>query len=320
MKHQEKTPEGNLTKLMEFVLLDFADIPHLQGFLFGLFLLIYNYLEGQWHHISDNKTRPWSPDPHVLCIWQFFPFGNLHIADSVTLPRMLTSLWTQRTISFVACATQMCFILILGATECFLLAVMAYDRYAAICSPLQYPLVMNYKVCIQLVAGSWISGIPIQIGQTGQIFSLPFCGSNFINHFFYDILPILKLACGDTFLNEMLVFTVAALFALVPFLLILVSYGKIISTILKLPSATSRGKAFSTCSTHLMVVALFFGSGLVTYLRPKTQGSAGTGKVLSLFYMIVMPVFNPMIYSLRNKDVMMALRQWPCKHLSSLKN
>ena len=180
--------------------------------------------------------------------------------------------------------------------------------------------VMNYRVCIQLVAGSWIGGIPIQIGQTGQIFSLPFCDSNLINHFFCDIPPILKLACGDTFLNEMLVFTVSALFVLVPFLLILVSYGKIISTVLKLPSATSRGKAFSTCSSHLTVVALFFGSGLVTYLRPRTQGSAGTDKVLSLFYLIVTPVFNPMIYSLRNKDVMMALRQWPCKYLNSLKN
>ena len=205
----------------------------------------------------------------------YFFLGNFSLLEicyvSVTLPRMLTSLWTQRrTISLVACATQMCFILTLGATECFLLAVMAYDRYAAICSPLQYPLVMNYKVCIQLVAGSWISGIPIQIGRTGQIFSLPFCGSNLINHF-CDIPPILKLACGDTFLNEMSVFTVAALFVLVPFLLILVSYGKIISTVLKLPSATSRGKAFSTCSSHLMVVALFFGSGLVTYLRPKAQ-------------------------------------------------
>ena len=161
--------------------------------------------------------------------------------------------------------------LYLGATECFLLAVMAYDCYAAICSPLHYPLVMNYRVFIRLVAGSWISGIPVQLGQTGQIFSLPFCGSNLINHFFCDIPPILKLACGDTFLNGMLVFTVAALFVLVPFLLILVSYGKIISTVLKLPSATSRGKAFSTCSSHLMVVALFFGSGLVTYLRPKAQ-------------------------------------------------
>ncbi|XP_068845068.1 olfactory receptor 10AG1-like [Capricornis sumatraensis] len=319
MEHQEKAPEGNLTKLMEFVLLDFADVSHLQRFLFGLFLLIYIIIlmgNGIIFLITKLDSRLQTP--------MYFFLGNFSLLEicyvSVTLPRMLTSLWTQRRkISLVACATQMCFILILGATECFLLAVMAYDRYVAICSPLHYPLVMNYKVCIQLVAGSWISGIPVQIGQTGQIFSLPFCGSNLINHFFCDIPPILKLACGDTFLNEMLVFTVAALFVLVPFLLILVSYGKIISTILKLPSATSRGKAFSTCSSHLMVAALFFGSGLVTYLRPKTQGSAGTDKVLSLFYTIVTPVFNPMIYSLRNKDVMMALRKWPCKYLSSLK-
>ncbi|KAG5200101.1 hypothetical protein JEQ12_006580 [Ovis aries] len=319
MEHQEKGPEGNLTKLMEFVLLDFADVPHLQGFLFGLFLLIYIIiLMGNGIIFLITKLDSGLQTP------MYFFLGNFSLLEicyvSVTLPRMLTSLWTQRRkISLVACATQMCFILILGATECFLLAVMAYDRYVAICSPLHYPLVMNYKVCIQLVAGSWISGIPVQIGQTGQIFSLPFCGSNLINHFFCDIPPILKLACGDTSLNEMLVFTVAALFVLAPCLLILVSYGKIISTILKLPSATSQGKAFSTCSSHLMVAALFFGSGLVTYLRPKTQGSAGTDKVLSLFYTIVTPVFNPMIYSLRNKDVMMALRKWPCKYLSSLK-
>ncbi|XP_005690294.2 PREDICTED: olfactory receptor 10AG1-like [Capra hircus] len=319
MEHQEKGPEGNLTKLMEFVLLDFADVPHLQRFLFGLFLLIYIIiLMGNGIIFLIIKLDSGLQTP------MYFFLGNFSLLEicyvSVTLPRMLTSLWTQRRkISLVACATQMCFILILGATECFLLAVMAYDRYVAICSPLHYPLVMNYKVCIQLVAGSWISGIPVQIGQTGQIFSLPFCGSNLINHFFCDVPPILKLACGDTFLNEMLVFTVAVLFVLVPFLLILVSYGKIISTILKLPSATSLGKAFSTCSSHLMVAALFFGSGLVTYLRPKTQGSAGTDKVLSLFYTIVTPVFNPMIYSLRNKDVMMALRKWPCKYLSSLK-
>ncbi|XP_069400463.1 olfactory receptor 10AG1-like [Ovis canadensis] len=299
---------------MEFVLLDFADVPHLQGFLFGLFLLIYIIiLMGNGIIFLITKL-----DPGLQTSMNFF-LGNFSLLEiyyvSVTLPRMLTSLWTQRMISLVACATQMCFILILGATKRFLLAVMAYDCYTAICSPLHYPLVMslimNYKVCIQLMAGSWISGIPIQIGQTGQIFSLPF---------FCDIPPILKLACGDAFLNEMLVFTVAAQFVLAPFLLILVSYGKIISTILKLPSATSRGKAFSTCSSHLMVVALFFRSGLVTYLRPKTQGSAGTDKVLSLFYTIVTPVFNPMIYSLRNKDVIMALRQWPCKYLSSLKN
>ncbi|XP_047625371.1 olfactory receptor 10AG1-like [Phacochoerus africanus] len=313
MKHQEKPPEENLTKLMEFVLLGFTDVPHLQWLLFGLFLVIYIIIL-----ISNaiifliTKLDPALQTPMYYFISNF-SFLEICYA-SVTLPRMLINLCTQkRTISFVACATQMCCFLVLAATECFLLAVMAYDRYVAICNPLHYPLIMKHKMCIQLVAGSWISGIPVQIGQTFQIFSLPFCGSNLINHFFCDIPPILKLACGDTFVNEMMVSTVAVLFVTVPFLLILVSYGKLISTILKLSSATSRTRAFSTCSSHLMVVVLFFGSGMITYLRPRTSHSAGTDKVLSLFYTIVTPVFNPMIYSLRNKDVLRALRKLLCK-------
>ena len=313
MKHQEKPPEGNLTKPMEFVLLDFADVPHLQWFLFGLFLIIYiMILIGNGTVFLITKLDPALQTP------MYFLLGNFSFLEicyvSVVLPRMLTSLCTQRrTISLVACAAQMCFFLMLGATECFLLAVMAYDRYIAICHPLHYPLVMNYKVCVQLVAGSWIGGIPVQIGQTFQIFSLSFCGSNLINHFFCDIPPILKLVCGISVVKETMVYIVAMLFGTVPFLLILVSYGKIISTILKLPSATSRAKAFSTCSSHLIVVTLFFGSATITYLRPKTQDSAGTDKVLSLLYTIATPLFNPMIYSLRNKGVIKALKRPLCK-------
>nr|XP_021540877.1 olfactory receptor 10AG1-like [Neomonachus schauinslandi] len=256
----------------------------------------------------------------------YFFLGNFSFLEicyvSVTLPRMLMNFRTQRrTISLLACATQMCCILVLGATECLLLTVMAYDRYVDICNPLHYPLVMNHKVCIQLVAGSWISGIPVQIGQTFQIFSLPFCGSNLIDHFFCDIPLILMLACGETLVNEMMVYPmdsekqteVAVLIVTVPFLLILISYGKIISTVLKLPSATSQARAFSTFSSHLMVVALFFGSAIITYLRPKTSHSAGIDKVLSLFYTIVTPLFNPLIYSLRNKEVIKALRKLLCK-------
>ncbi|XP_020937803.1 olfactory receptor 10AG1-like [Sus scrofa] len=313
MNHQEKPPEENLTKLMEFVLLGFTDVPHLQWFLFGLFLVIYIIiLISNGIIFLITKLDPALQTPMYYFISNF-SFLEICYA-SVTLPRMLINLWTQkRTISFIACATQMCCVLVLAATECFLLAVMAYDRYVAICNPLHYPLIMKHKMCIQLVAGSWISGIPVQIGQTFQIFSLPFCGSNLINHFFCDIPPILKLACGDTFVNEMMVSTVAVLFVTVPFLLILVSYGKLISTILKLSSATSRTRAFSTCSSHLMVVVLFFGSGMITYLRPRTSHSAGTDKVLSLFYTIVTPMINPMIYSLRNKDVVRALRKLLCK-------
>ncbi|XP_017523539.3 olfactory receptor 10AG1-like [Manis javanica] len=309
MKHQEKPAEGNLTELMGFVLLGFADVPYLQSFLFGLFLVIYIItLMSNGIILLVTNLDPALHTPMYFFLGNFSFLGICYV--SVTLPRMLMNLWTQRrTISLVVCATQMCFMHMLGATECLLLTVMAYDHYAAICNPLHYSLVMNHKMCVQLVVGSWTSLIPVQIGQTCQIFSLPFCGSHLINHFFCDIPPVLSLACGDIFLNEMMVYIVAVLFVMVPFLLILISYTKIISTILKLPSATSRAKAFSTCSSHLMVVALFYGSATITYLRPKTSHSAGTGKVLSLFYTIVTPMFNPMIHSLRNKDVTMALRK-----------
>jgi olfactory receptor len=191
----------------------------------------------------------------------------------------------------------MCFVLILGATKCFLLAVMSYDHYVVICYPLNYSSLMNHKVCTQLVTGSWISGIPVQIGQTFQIF------------FFCDIPPILNLACGEIFVNKMMVYILAVLFVLVPFLLILISYSKIISTVLKLSSTTSRAKISSTCSSHLAVVALFFGPGIIIYLRPKSSHSLDTEKVLSLFYTIVTPMLNCMIYSLRNKDMIMALKK-----------
>ncbi|XP_049719154.1 olfactory receptor 10AG1-like [Elephas maximus indicus] len=312
MNHQGKPPEDNLTELMAFVLLGFADMPHLRWFLFGLFLIIYIII------LMSNGTifLITKMDPALQSPMYFFlaNFSFLEICYVSTLPRMLMNLGTRRRrISLVACATQMCFVLMFGGSECLLLAVMAYDRYVATCNPLHYPLVMNHRVCIQLVTGSWTIGIPVMIGQTYQIFSLPFCGSNQINHFFCDIPPILKLACGDTFVNELLVYTVSVLFVMVPFLLILGSYSKIISIILKFPSATSQAKAFSTCSSHLMVVMLFFGSGMITYLRPNTRHSEGTDKVLSLFYTILTPMFNPMIYSLRNKDIIMALRKLLCK-------
>ncbi|XP_006877673.1 PREDICTED: olfactory receptor 10AG1-like [Chrysochloris asiatica] len=309
MNYQEKLPEENLTKLTEFVLLDFADLPHLQWFLFGFFLILYIIIllsNGTIFLITKLDPALQSPMYFFLAIFSFLEICYV----SATIPRMLKNLGTQRrSISVVACATQMCFVLMFGATECLLLTVMAYDRYVAICNPLHYPLVMNHRFCIQLVTSCWVAGIPVQIGQTYQIFSLTFCGPNKINHFFCDIPPILKLACGDTSVNEIFIYIDAVLFVTGPFLLILGSYCKIISTILKLPSATSRTKAFSTCSSHLMVVVLFFGSGTITYLRPKSSQSEGNDKVLSLFYTIFTPMLNPMIYSLRNKDVIMALRK-----------
>ncbi|XP_027714464.1 olfactory receptor 10AG1-like [Vombatus ursinus] len=299
----------NLTVVMEFILLGFSDLPKLQGILFAIFLVIYlSILIGNSLLIFLIKIDSGLKTPMYFFLENF---SFLEICyTSVTLPRMLADLWTQkRTISFLACAVQTCFFFILGVAECLLLAVMAYDRYVAICKPLYYPLIMNHKVCVQLVVASWMIGVPVLIEQTYQIFSLNFCGPNKINHIFCDAPPLFKLACGDTYKIEISVHVVAQLFILTPFLLILASYVKIITTILKLSSTSGRSKAFSTCFSHLMVVGLFYGSGSIVYFQPKSGHSAGSVKVFALFYTTVTPMFNPLIYSLRNKDVIAALRK-----------
>ncbi|XP_047374441.1 olfactory receptor 10AG1-like [Sciurus carolinensis] len=309
MKHEEVEAEYNVSTMVQFVLLGFSELPNLQGFLFGVFSIIYMVvLIGNSLIIIITSFDPALQKPMYFFLAHFSSLEICYV--SVTLPRILFSLWTQdRSISLLGCATQLCFFLVLGATECFLLTVMSYDCYVVICNPLHYPLVLNPKNCHQLAAGSWLGGMPVQVGQMWQIFSLQFCHSNQINHFFCDIPPILKLACGDTSAHEVSVCVMVMLFAVVPFMLILASYSKIVLTIVRLPTAQGRAKAFSTCSSHLLVVVLFFGSASITYLRPKSNHSGGTDKLLSLFYTIVTPMFNPMIYSLRNKDVIAALNR-----------
>ncbi|VFV33557.1 olfactory receptor 10ag1-like [Lynx pardinus] len=316
MKCEEVKADDNTSTIKQFVLLGFSDLPNLQRLLFGVFSTIYIIiLIGNSLVITITRLDKALQKPMYFFLAHLSSLEICYV--SVTLPRILVNLWTQdRSISMLGCASQMCFFLALGATECFLLTVMAYDRYVAICNPLHYSLVMNQKMCIQLAVGSWIGGVPVQIGQTCQIFSLHFCNSNQINHFFCDIPPILRLACGDLFVHEISVYVVAMLFVTLPFVLILVSYSKIISTILKLPTTRGRAKAFSTCSSHLLVVFLFFGSATITYLRPKSNHSAGTDRLLSLFYTTVTPMFNPLIYSLRNKDVTAALRKLLLKKMA----
>uniref|UniRef100_A0A8C2LHJ9 Olfactory receptor n=1 Tax=Cricetulus griseus TaxID=10029 RepID=A0A8C2LHJ9_CRIGR len=301
--------EDNTSTVTQFLLLGFSDLPNLQGFLFGMFSTMYLIIIiGNNFIIMIIRIDPALQKPMYFFLANFSFLEICYV--SVTLPRILYSIWTQdRSISLLACATQMCFFLMLAATESILLAVMSYDRYVAICNPLHYPLVMNPTKCTQLALVSWIGGMPFQLGQTCQIFSLHFCKSNQIDHFFCDIPPVLKLACGDTSVNELYVYVVAVLLAAIPFILILTSYSKIIATILSLPTAEGRAKAFSTCSSHLVVVVLFFGSASITYLMPKSTHSAISDKLLSLFYTIVTPILNPMIYSLRNKDVIAALRR-----------
>ncbi|XP_027714466.1 olfactory receptor 10AG1-like [Vombatus ursinus] len=309
MKTTDTMARDNLTVVVEFILLGFSDLPKLQGFLFAIFLSIYiSILTGNGLLIVITKIDPALQTP------MYFFLGNFSFLEicytSVTLPRMLADLWTQkRTISFLACAVQTCFLYILGVAECLLLAVMAYDRYVAICKPLYYPLIMNRRVCIQLVMASWMIGVPVLVEETYQIFCLNFCGPNKLNHIFCDVPPLLELVCGDTYKREISVHVAALVFVVTPFLLILSSYVKIITTILRLPSTSGRSKAFSTCFSHLMVVGLFYGSGSVVYLQPKSNHSAGSVKVFALFYTTVTPMFNPLIYSLRNKDVIAAVRK-----------
>ncbi|XP_059587826.1 olfactory receptor 10C1-like [Alligator mississippiensis] len=197
----------------------------------------------------------------------------------------------------------MFFFLLFGLTECCLLFVMAYDRYVAICKSLQYTVKMNQKVCTQMAAFSWTIGILVAFGQTISMFTLPYCGSNRIKRFFCDISLLLRLASTDTYRNEVSVATVTIVFILVPYLLILLSYIFIISTVLRMPSVESQCKAFSTCSSNLIIVSVFYGTIIFTYVRPKTMHSPDGDRLLSLMYTIVTPSVNPIVYSLRNKEV-----------------
>ncbi|XP_078004447.1 olfactory receptor 10AG1-like [Phascolarctos cinereus] len=260
--------EGNISLIVEFMLLGFSDLPNLQGFLFGLFLIIYTgILIGNGLIIVIIKVEP------VLQTPMYFFLRNFSFLEicytSVILPRILVNLCTQNVnISFIGCAAQFCAFFVMAITENFLLTVMAYDRYVAICKPLNYPLIMNHKECLCLVAGSWVSGIPFHILLTYLIFSLPFCGSKKLDHIFCDIRPLLKLACGDTSVKEFSFYVIVLIVGVLPFLLIMCSYVKIITTILKVPGTKGRSKAFSTCSSHLIVVLLYLGSGIITYCDP----------------------------------------------------
>ncbi|XP_001373635.3 olfactory receptor 10AG1-like [Monodelphis domestica] len=301
--------DTNITIMEDFILLGFSDFPNSQGFLFVVFLIIYvSILLGNGLIIIVTNVELALQTP------MYYFLGNFSFVEicytSVTLPRMLVNLWSQkRNISLLSCAVQLCFFLILASIESFLLAVMAYDRYVAICRPLYYPIIMNHKMCMKMVVGSWVSGIPVMIMQTYQVFSVPFCGSNKLNHIFCDMPPLIKLACGDISGDEFFLFVDCFLFGLIPFLMILTSYIRILNTILKLSSTTGRSKAFSTCSSHLIVVCLFYGSGLIAYLQSNFSYSGKTEKIFSVFYTIVTPMINPMIYSLRNKDFIAAMKR-----------
>ncbi|XP_029411149.1 olfactory receptor 10A4 isoform X1 [Nannospalax galili] len=311
---------GNWTTVREFILVSFSTLSsELQALLFLLFLGIYLVtLMGNVLIIlvttADFALQ--SPMYFFLRNLSFLEIGfNL-----VIVPKMLGTLILQdTTISFLGCATQMYFFFFFGVAECCLLATMAYDRYVAICDPLHYPIIMSHRSCAQLAAASWFSGVPVATVETTWIFSFPFCGPNRVNHFFCDSPPVIALVCADTSLFELEALIATVLFILFPFLLILGSYVHILSTIFRMPSAEGKRKAFSTCSSHLLVVSLFYSTAILTYFRPRSNTSPENKKALSLSYTVVTPILNPIIYSLRNNEVKAALRRISQRTLGTLK-
>ncbi|XP_006132738.2 olfactory receptor 11A1-like [Pelodiscus sinensis] len=300
---------GNTTSITEFILLGFQTLPELQFFLFLLFLVIYIVtMAGNLLIISLVVADRRLHTPMYLFL------GNLSCLEtcysSTILPKMLAGLLTgDRTISFSGCLTQLYFFGFLVGTECFLLSVMSYDRYLAICHPLHYTALMRGRAWLRLAGGSWLGGFLGNGITTLSVSQLTFCGPNAIDHFLCDFVPLIRLSCDDPQLMETLIFLLTLIFSVAPFLLTLTSYICIIATILRIPSSRGRQKAFSTCSSHLIVVTIYYGTLLIVYMFPTTDFFRDFKKVLSVAYTVLTPLVNPFIYSLRNKEVKDALRK-----------
>ncbi|NXG07558.1 O10A7 protein, partial [Sakesphorus luctuosus] len=293
---------GNHTFLAEFFLSGLSSHPELQRLMFFTFCLVYTMTVIGNLLICMVTVHPTLHMPMYFFL-RVLSFLDISTASTV-VPKMLVSFLSEdRSISYMGCVTQLYCVVFLATTEWYLLAAMAYDRYVAICNPLRYTVIMNTRICLSLVLLSCCSGNVVSVVQTAWVFMLPFCGPRMINYFFCDIPPLILLSCTDTSLYEKQIITATVLVIFTPFCLILVSYACIISSILKISSADSRYKTFSTCSSHLIVVTLYCASGTLIYLHPKSSNSQDTKKVLALIYTTVIPTLNPLIYSLRNKEV-----------------
>uniref|UniRef100_A0A452GXP8 Olfactory receptor n=1 Tax=Gopherus agassizii TaxID=38772 RepID=A0A452GXP8_9SAUR len=294
---------GNHSTVTQFILLGLMDRQELQIPLFMVFLVIYVLtLVGNLGMIVLIRVDPRLHTP------MYFFLGNLSAVDffysSIFAPRMLVNfLLRSKSISYSACIAQHFYFVVFVTTEGFLLAVMAYDRYVAICNPLLYTAVMSKRVCIHLVTSSYVGGL------TPFIFTLSFCDSNVINHFFCDIPPILKLSCSDTHNANMVHFTLSSIVVMTTILIVLFSYMYILIAILKIHSAKGRYKTFSTCASHLTAVTIFYGTVIFMYLRPSSGYTTDPDKIISVFYILIIPMLNPLIYSLWNKEVKNAFRR-----------
>ncbi|XP_072865561.1 olfactory receptor 2A1/2A42-like [Chlorocebus sabaeus] len=307
----------NQTMVTEFLLLGFLLDPRIQMLLFGLFSLFYVFTllgNGTILGLISLDSRLHTP--------MYFFLSYLAVVDITyacnTVPQMLVNLLhPAKPISFAGCMTQTFLFLSFGHSECLLLVVMSYDHYVAICHPLQYSVIMTWRVCITLAITSWTCGSLLALVHVVLILRLPFCGPHEINHFFCEILSVFRLACADTWLNQVVIFAACVFILVGPLCLVLVSYSCILVAILRIQSGEGRRKAFSTCSSHLCVVGLFFGSAIIMYMAPKSCHPEELQKVLFLFYSFFNPMLNPLIYSLRNIEVKSALRRALCKESHS---
>ncbi|XP_030042473.1 olfactory receptor 6F1-like [Microcaecilia unicolor] len=294
---------------MIFILLGFPGHWYLHVLLFNFFLVIYILtLAGNVIIILVIFSNPHLHKP------MYFFIGNFSFLEiwytTATVPKMLAGFLAEKNmISFTACFVQLYFFFSLGATESLVLTAMGYDRYLAICNPLRYSTIMNSRVCTNLAVSCWAAGFTIYLLPISLIASLHFCGPNEINHFFCDAGPLLELSCSEAHLTEIICYTYTSILILSAFLLTMVSYIYIILTILRIPSTSGRQKAFSTCASHLIVVIIFYAAIIFMYVRSKAKYPFDLDKVVGIFYAILVPLLNPLIYSLRNKEVIKGLRK-----------
>ncbi|XP_042313084.1 olfactory receptor 5V1-like [Sceloporus undulatus] len=306
----------NQTFIEEFIFLGFSNHPDLQALFFLVFLAIYTItLVGNILILTLIRTDLTLHTP------MYYFLSNLSFVDicytSATVPVMLANFFRpSKTISYAGCIAQLFFLITCAGTESVLLAVMAYDRYVAICSPLHYSSIMSKKACMKMAAFSWLCGLTNSLVHTLLTCSLNICKSNELSHFFCDVPLLLKLSCSDTSVNEAVLHVASALIGLSPCLFTLVSYVRIISAILKISSARGRAKAFSTCTSHLVVVFIFYGTANFNYNRPHSGYSLDIDTLVSSLYCIVTPMLNPIIYSLRNKEVKAGLVRMGKKYFS----
>ncbi|XP_076985654.1 olfactory receptor 14A16-like [Tamandua tetradactyla] len=296
----------NFTSETMFFLMGFSDVREIQVLHAVVFLIIYLAAL-----IGNLLIITLISKDHQLHTPMYYFLKNLSFLDlcliSITVPKSITnSLTNHNTISYPGCVSQVFFFFFLASTEVALLTVMSYDRYAAICHPLQYEIIMSHRACVQMAVSSWVSGALNAVLHTASTFSIPMCGSSYVHQFFCDVPQLLALACSYN-IGELVVIGLSLVLDFACFIFIDISYIKIFSTVLKIPSREGRFKAFSTCLPHLIVVTLFLSSGFFAYLHPLPKSPSAFDLLVSVFYTVVPPTMNPLIYSLRNKDMKTAL-------------